>query len=38
MKILMTTLLLMTTIFAQIKVGDTFPKLTLVDQFNRKQK
>ena len=32
----MTTLLLMSTLFAEIKVGETFPKLTLVDQFDEK--
>ena len=36
MKILMTTLLLMSTLFAEIKVGEAFPKLTLVDQFDEK--
>ena len=36
MKILITTLLLMSTLFAEIKVGESFPKLTLVDQFNEK--
>lgn len=36
MKILMTTLLLVSTLFAEIKVGETFPKLTLVDQFDEK--
>ena len=32
----MTTLLLMSTLFAEIKVGEAFPKLTLVDQFDEK--
>jgi len=32
----MTTLLLMSTLFAEIKVGDSFPKLTLQDQFDEK--
>lgn len=36
MKILITTLVLMSTLFAEIKVGEFFPKLTLVDQFNKK--
>lgn len=36
MKILITTLLLMSSLFAEIKVGDSFPKLTLVDQFSEK--
>lgn len=36
MKILITTLVLMSTLFAEIKVGESFPTLTLVDQFNEK--
>ena len=36
MKILMTTLLLMSTLIAEIKIGEAFPKLTLVDQFDEK--
>lgn len=36
MKILITTLVLMSTLFAEIKIGEFFPKLTLVDQFNKK--
>ena len=36
MKILLTTLMLISSLFAEIKVGDTFPKLTLVDQFDEK--
>lgn len=38
MKILITCLLLISTLFAEQKVGDSFPKLTLVDQFNEKIK
>ena len=36
MKILITSLLLVSTLFAEIKVGEAFPKLTLVDQFDVK--
>ncbi|CAA6807015.1 MAG: FAD/FMN-containing dehydrogenases [uncultured Sulfurovum sp.] len=36
MKILITTLLLISALFAEIKVGDGFPKLTLEDQFSKK--
>jgi hypothetical protein len=36
MKILFATLLLISTLFADLKVGDTFPTLTLVDQFDEK--
>jgi len=36
MKILLTTLLLLSSLFAEIKVGDTFPTLTLEDQFGEK--
>ena len=36
MKILITSLVLMSTLFAEIKVGETFPTLTLVDQFDKK--
>lgn len=32
----MTTLILVSTLFAETKVGDAFPKLTLVDQFDEK--
>lgn len=34
--IIMTTLLLTVTLFAEMKVGDKFPSLTLVDQFDKK--
>jgi len=36
MKILFVTLLLMNTLFAELKVGDSFPTLTLIDQFDEK--
>ena len=36
MKILLITLLLVSALFAEIKVGDSFPKLTLEDQFSKK--
>jgi len=36
MKILITSLLLISTLFAEIKVGEAFPTLTLVDQFDTK--
>jgi len=36
MKILITSLLLISTLFADLKVGETFPALTLVDQFDTK--
>jgi len=36
MKILLTTLLLISALFAEIKVGDSFPKLNLEDQFSEK--
>ena len=35
-KIIMTSLLLGSTLFAEIKVGDNFPNLTLLDQFDTK--
>lgn len=34
--IIMTILLLSTVLFAQVKVGDNFPHLTLVDPFDKK--
>ena len=36
MKILITSLLLISTLFAELKVGEAFPALTLVDQFDTK--
>ncbi len=36
MKIFITSLLLISTLFAELKVGETFPTLTLVDQFETK--
>jgi len=36
MKILFVTLLLISSLFAELKVGDSFPELTLVDQFDEK--
>jgi len=36
MKILFVTLLLITSLFAELKVGDSFPTLTLVNQFDEK--
>ena len=36
MKILIASLLLVNTLFAEIKVGEAFPSLTLVDQFDTK--
>ena len=36
MKILIASLLLASTLFAEIKVGEAFPTLTLVDQFDKK--
>jgi hypothetical protein len=36
MKILFMSLLMISTLFAELKVGDTFPSLTLVDQFDEK--
>ena len=36
MKLLMTCLLFISTLFAEVKVGESFPTLTLVDQFNTK--
>ncbi len=38
MKILITAFLLISTLFAELHVGETFPKLTLVDQFDAKTK
>ena len=38
MKILITSLLLISTLFAELHVGEPFPKLTLVDQFDAKTK
>ena len=35
-KIIMTSLLLVSSLFAELKVGDTFPSLTLLDQFDEK--
>ena len=35
-KIIMASLLLATALFAEIKVGENFPNLTLVDQFDEK--
>ena len=36
MKLLITCLLFISTLSAELKVGETFPTLTLVDQFNEK--
>ena len=36
MKILFTSLLLISTLFAELKVGDSVPSLTLVNQFDEK--
>ncbi len=36
MKILITSFLLISTLFAELHVGESFPKLTLVDQFDSK--
>ena len=36
MKIIITSLLLISTLFAEIKIGEAFPTLTLVDQFHTK--
>jgi len=36
MKILITSLLLISTLFAELKVGESFPTLTLVNQFDTK--
>ena len=36
MKILFVILLLITSLFAELKVGDSFPTLTLVNQFDEK--
>ena len=36
MKILITAFLLISTLFAELHVGEPFPKLTLVDQFDTK--
>ncbi|MCH9741181.1 MAG: hypothetical protein K0U38_10160 [Epsilonproteobacteria bacterium] len=36
MKILLTTLLLLSSLYAELKIGENFPKLTLVDQFDKK--
>ena len=38
MKILIASLLLVSTLFAELKVGEAFPTLTLVDQFDVKTK
>ena len=38
MKILITSLLLISTLFAELHVGESFPELTLVDQFDTKTK
>ena len=38
MKLLITCLLFISTLSAELKVGETFPTLTLVDQFNEKTK
>lgn len=35
-KIIISALLLVTSLFAELKVGDAFPSLTLVDQFDEK--
>ena len=35
-KIIIASLLLVSALFAELKVGDTFPSLTLVDQFDTK--
>lgn len=37
-KIIISALLLVTSLFAELKVGDVFPSLTLVDQFDEKIK
>ena len=36
MKILFVSLLMISSLFAELKVGDSFPSLTLVDQFDEK--
>lgn len=35
-KVITVTLLLMSSLFAELKVGDAFPSLALVDQFDEK--
>lgn len=36
MKIILSTILLISTLFSDFKIGDTFPSLTLIDQFDKK--
>ena len=36
MKAIIITILLINTLFAELKVGDTFPTISLIDQFDKK--
>jgi len=36
MKIILASLLMISSLFAELKVGDTFPSLTLLNQFDEK--